>query len=151
MVHMVRDRNLYLGSILFALVGLVDSAYLTYAKLFHQQVICGGYQGCETVNTSPYSEIAGIPIALLGFGAYLAIFVLLILEQRGDFWSQNSPLLVFGISLAGVLYSAYLTYIELEVIHAVCFYCVISAVAITFLFLFSIMRLLLNPIETETI
>jgi uncharacterized membrane protein len=81
----------------------------------------------------------------------LAIFVLLILEQRGDFWSQNSPLLVFGISLAGVLYSAYLTYIELEVIHAVCFYCVISAVAITFLFLFSIMRLLINPIETETI
>jgi uncharacterized membrane protein len=147
---MVRDQNLRLGSILVALVGLADATYLTYAKLFHQQVICGGYQGCETVNNSPYAEIAGIPIALLGVGAYLAILVLLALESRGDFWSQNSPVLVFGASLAGVLYSAYLTYIELEVIHAICFYCVISAIAISVIFILSIMRLINNPIETET-
>jgi uncharacterized membrane protein len=125
-------------------IGLLDASYLSWSKLANQQVICGEYKGCETVNSSPYAEINGIPIALLGAGAFLAILGLLYLEKQNDYWAQNGILGVFVISLAGTLYSAYLTYIEIAVLRAVCFYCVISAVAITTLLVLAVIRLT-NP------
>ncbi|RME86896.1 MAG: vitamin K epoxide reductase family protein, partial [Anaerolineae bacterium] len=91
--------------------------------------------------TSRYSEIFGVPIALLGALAYLTIVVLHLLETRSSFFAENGPLMIFGISLVGVLYSAYLTYLEAAVIHAWCPYCVLSALAITLIFALSITRL----------
>jgi uncharacterized membrane protein len=125
-------------------IGLLDSIYLSWSKLANQQVICGPYKGCETVNASAYAEINGIPIALLGVAAFLAMLVLLYLESRNEFWAQNGILGVFVISLAGTLYSAYLTFIEIAVLRAVCFYCVVSAVAITTILILAIIRLV-NP------
>ena len=95
-------------------IGLLDALYLSWSKLFHQQVICGTYKGCETVNSSPYAEIGGIPIALLGAGAYIVILGMLYMEDRSPFWRDNGPLGIFVVSLAGTLYSAYLTYIEVR-------------------------------------
>ena len=125
-----------------AIIGIIDALYLSYVKLAHQEVYCGGSGACDTVNNSPYAEISGIPIAYLGLGAYILILILLLLEGRGDFWANYSPLIVFGMSLAGMLYSIYLTYIELAVLRAVCPYCVVSAIAITILFILSLVRLL---------
>ena len=122
-------------------LGLLDSAYLSYVKLINSKVFCGGSNQCETVNNSPYSEIAGIPIAYLGLGAYLVLGLLLIWETRSRFLGQNGPLIIFGLSLTGVIYSAYLTYIEIAVLHAICPYCVVSAIVITFIFIISIVRL----------
>ena len=132
-------------------IGLLDALYLSWSKLAHQQVICGTYKGCETVNSSPYAEIGGIPIALLGAGAYLAILVVLYLESRTSFWQENGPLALFVISLAGTLFSAYLTYLEVAVIHAVCFYCVVSAIAMTVVFAVTILRLVSPQAETNPI
>jgi len=132
-------------------IGLLDALYLSWSKLAHQQVICGTYKGCETVNSSPYAEIGGIPIALLGAGAYIVILALLYLESRNSFWQENGPLAIFVISLAGTLYSAYLTYIEISVIHAVCLYCVVSAIAMTAIFAFTIVRLVNPQVETNPI
>ena len=132
-------------------IGLLDALYLSWSKLAHQQVICGTYKGCETVNSSPYAEISGIPIALLGVGAYIAILVVLYLESRNSFWQVNGPLAIFVISLAGTLFSAYLTYLEVAVIHAVCFYCVVSAIAMTVVFAVTILRLVNPQAETNPI
>ena len=122
-------------------IGMLDSLYLSWVKIINSQVYCGTSGQCETVNSSSYSMIAGVPIAYLGFGAYLVILLLLFLEGRSLFWQENSPLLVFGISLVGVLFSAYLTYIEIAVLHAICPYCVVSAIAMTLLFVIGILRL----------
>jgi uncharacterized membrane protein len=84
-----------------------------------------GIGDCWTVNNSMYSEFLGIPVALFGAAAYLSILGLLWLEVRNSFWSSNSPLMLFGITLFGVLISGYLTYIEVAVIHAVCPFCVV--------------------------
>ncbi|MFN3742050.1 MAG: vitamin K epoxide reductase family protein [Anaerolineales bacterium] len=131
-----------LASALLAWIGLIDSAYLTWVKLAHQEAKCNfGLGDCYTVNTSRYSEIYGIPIALLGVLAYLAILLLLVFEHRHPFLEEYAPLAVFGISLAGTLYSAYLSYIEAAVLHAWCPYCVLSAIAITAIFLLSLPRL----------
>lgn len=141
------DSRLRSISIVLAGIGLLDSIYLTWIKLANQYAICGPIGDCESVNSSPYAEIAGIPIALFGAGAYLLIIILLFLEQRDGFWSEYGTMLVFGLSLVGVLYSGYLTYLELFVIRAICPYCVLSAVVLVLLLTISILRLVINPGE----
>ncbi len=129
-------------SAVLALIGLVDSAYLTWVKLANQEAKCDfGIGDCYTVNTSRYSEFYGIPIALFGVLAYLAIFLLLVFERRHPILQEYAPLAVFGLSLVGTLYSAYLSYIEAAVLRAWCPYCVLSAIAITLIFLLSLPRL----------
>ena len=122
------------------LIGLVDSLYLTWIKIAHNGV-CSVSGGCEVVNISRYASIAGIPIALLGAGAYLTMIAILLLETRNDFFEFNGPVIVLGLSLVGVLYSAYLTYLELYVIRAICPFCVVSAVVLVLMLIVSGMRL----------
>ncbi|MBM4422809.1 MAG: vitamin K epoxide reductase family protein [Chloroflexi bacterium] len=122
-------------------LGLLVSLYLTWVKLANTSAFCGGVGDCESVNASRFSVIGGIPIALLGAGAYAAMLALHFMEGRGQFWRQWSPVGVFGLALFGTLYSAYLTYIELAVLHAVCPYCVVSAIAITLILVISVVRL----------
>jgi uncharacterized membrane protein len=136
------EQKLRYISVVLAAIGFIDALYLTYVKLSHQQVYCGGSGECETVNSSSYAEIGGVPIALLGMGAYIVIMALLFLETRGDFWHANARLIIFGISLIGILYSVYLTYIEIAVLHAICPYCVLSAIVMFLLFVVSTSRLM---------
>lgn len=128
-------------SFILALIGIMDSIYLFIYKLSNNNAMCLGNGDCATVNASRYSEIYGIPVSLLGILAYLAILILIIFEVRNIFTKENSNLLVFGISLVGVIFSAYLTYIEYFVIFAVCPFCILSAVVITLLFIISIYKL----------
>ncbi|MGH2582951.1 MAG: vitamin K epoxide reductase family protein [Anaerolineales bacterium] len=130
-------RNILIG---LGLIGLADSLYLTWIKVAHNGV-CSVSGGCEVVNTSAYASIGGIPIALLGAGAYLMMIAVLLLENRNEFFEFNGPMIVFGISLAGVLYSAYLTYLELYVIRAICPFCVVSAVVLILMLVVSGLRL----------
>lgn len=134
-------------SIVLAGLGLLDSVYLTWVKVANRYALCGPIGDCESVNSSQYSEIYGIPIALLGAGAYLVIALLLLLEARGGFWLEYGPSLVFGLSLAGVLYSAYLTYIEVAVLKAICPYCVVSAIILVLLMVLSLQRVLRDQEE----
>ena len=138
-------KNKTISSILvLAGFGLVDSIYLYIYKLSNITAMCLGNGGCATVNASRYSELYGIPVSLLGVFAYLAIIILPLLELRNIISEDNSNLLVFGVSLVGILFSAYLTYIEYFVIYAVCPFCVASAVIITIIFIFSSIRLARN-------
>ncbi|HRN50338.1 MAG TPA: vitamin K epoxide reductase family protein [Anaerolineales bacterium] len=126
--------------IVLSILGILDAAYLTYVKLIEDGV-CAVGGGCAIVNTSPYASLWGIPIAAIGGGAYLVMLIVLLLEERSDFFAINGSLIVFGLSLIGVLYSVYLTYLELYVIHAICPFCVISAVILVAMLVVSIMRL----------
>ncbi len=134
-------RNLRIGSFLIAAIGFIDALYLSWVKLAHTEVFCGGSSNCSTVNSSRYAEIYGIPIAFLGLGAYIVILILLSLEGRNNSWKELFPLVIFGMSLIGSLYSIYLTYVEIAVIKAICPYCVVSAVMMLFLLVVSILRL----------
>jgi uncharacterized membrane protein len=122
-------------------LGLLVSLYLTWIKVANTSAFCGGVGDCESVNASRYSEVGGVPIAAMGAAAYAAMLILLAVEPRSEFWRQWSPIAVFGLGFAGTLYSAYLTYIEIAVLHAVCPYCVVSAIAVTSVFVISVVRL----------
>jgi uncharacterized membrane protein len=128
-------------AIALASIGLADSVYLTWIKFANQEALCSGIGSCEVVNSSQYAVVAGIPIALFGALAFLAILIALVFESRVNFLQENGLILVFGLSLAGVLYSVYLTYIELFVIKAICPFCVLSALCLLGLLYVSTMRL----------
>jgi uncharacterized membrane protein len=126
-----------------AFLGILDSLYLSYVKIAHAKPFCSGLGDCETVNSSAYSTFAGIPIAFLGVGMYAVVFILAMWGPKlPGLLSTYAPLLIFGIGLGGVLDSAYLTYLELYVIEAICIYCVGSAILITLIFLTSLWFLL---------
>jgi len=122
-------------SIGLTVLGLLVAAYLTWTHYSHSSVQCiGGSNECDVVQSSSYSSVAGFPVALLGLLGYIAILGLLLAEEKGGRLAENAPLLLFGLTLIGVAYSAYLTYLELAVIHAICQYCVTSAIIMTILF-----------------
>jgi uncharacterized membrane protein len=128
-------------SFILAVLGILVAGYLTWTKVFGLNALCTAAGDCEVVNNSIYSEINGFPVAGLGLGAYFVMALLLGVENRWAWLREYGPLTVFGLALTGTLYSAYLTYIELFVIHAVCPYCVISAVLITGILVLASVRL----------
>jgi uncharacterized membrane protein len=130
------------GFILLSLAGLGVSAYLMWGYTVPgAELACGGSSGCETVKDSVYASLLGIPLPVLGLGSYLTLLVLLILQGRLSEWTAYIALVIFGISLTGVLYSAYLTYLELFVIQAICRWCVASAVIMAVIFCLSILNI----------
>jgi uncharacterized membrane protein len=117
------ERSVRLLLVLVAAAGVLLSVYLTWTHLRGVVPVCvGGGGGCETVQTSRYSEIAGVPVAALGLVAYAVLFISAVLG------GERAVLLGLFVALVGVLFSAYLTYLELFVIGAVCQWCVASAV-----------------------
>ena len=116
-----------LGAIL-ALVGLLDASYLAVERLRGGEPFCPIGGGCATVQNSPFSVLFGLPIAYLGVLAYMALFALLLVSlSRTQMFGVPMLLALLAVSSVGVLFSLYLTYLQLAVIHAICFWCVVSA------------------------
>jgi len=135
------DRFYAWAMVVLAVLGAADSFYLLIYKLTGNNRMCLGNGGCHNVNFSPYAEIYGIPISAIGLAAYLVMAAMVLLEPRIRLLRDNNPLLLFGMTLIGVAFSLYLTYLELYVIHAVCPFCVTSAIVISLMFILAIIRL----------
>lgn len=131
-------RRLIQGILILSVIGLGISLYLTYVYTTDQVAVCFGSGGCEAVQYSPYAWIFGIPIPTLGAAAYLLLILLAVLARRPGDRQDLWLLALFGVSLVGTLFSAYLTALELFVIHAICIWCVASAVIQLIIFLLAI-------------
>lgn len=118
------DRGLRVAAALVALAGLGVAAYLTWAHYADESVICVTGGGCDTVQESTYSEIAGIPVAALGVVAYAAILALVTWD------TPAARLAAAAIALVGLLFSSYLLVLQLFVIDAICVWCVANDVVI---------------------
>lgn len=114
------------GTIL-CVAGIGIAGYLTYVHYTGLQPICGISHGCETVQTSSYARLAGVPVALLGLLSYV-----LILGARST-RDQRFLMGGYALTLIGFGFSVYLTYRELFSIHAICSWCVSSAIVFTLL------------------
>lgn len=124
-----------------ALIGLADSIYLTVHHLTAEPVPCSLISGCETVLTSSYAEIAGIPLAAFGAAAYFAAFSLALLAAFGN----RAAWLLFGITAVGMAaFSLWLIYLQAFVIGAFCQFCLISAATSLTLFLIAAFSKLLS-------
>jgi uncharacterized membrane protein len=128
-------RLLQMAPLPVAFVGMGISAYLSFVHFSGVPLYCEGAGGCHTVQASEYATLLGVPVALLGFVLYAGIFAAGLLALRGaGATAQVAPFLVFGLALSGVLYSAYLTWLELYRIYAICTWCVASACLLTVIF-----------------
>jgi uncharacterized membrane protein len=139
---MFKNLNIRYSSMILAIIGVIDALYLSYSKIFHVELYCAGSNNCATVNSSRFAEIGGFSIAFIGLGGYIAILAILFLEGKNiqKIYKENIPLVLFGFSLIGSLYSIYLTYIEIVILKAVCPYCFISAIVMWILFILASIR-----------
>ncbi len=126
----------------FALIGAFVATYLTLYKIGVIGQLTCSVQGCETVNTSRWATFLGFPVAAWGVAFYLAMFVVALIGTRPSYEEEkNFSQAMTLMSGFGVLFSAWLTYLEFFVIHAVCMWCVISAVIVTIIFILSLLDL----------
>lgn len=122
-------------SAFLALVGFLISLYLWLWKIGVIGVLACGDAGCETVQLSEWSSFLGLPVALWGMLAYSGMLALALLGLQPRWHQRREPTLgLLALSGAGLLFSAYLTYLEAAVIHAWCRWCVVSAVLVTAIF-----------------
>jgi uncharacterized membrane protein len=122
-----------------ALVGVFISLYLTLYKLGVIGELSCGTGSCETVNTSKWATFFRLPVAFWGLIFYLNVFVISLLGTMARFEQERVISMLLAVEAGiGVLFSAWLTYLELAVIHAICIWCVTSAVLVTLIFLVSL-------------
>ncbi len=127
------------AAVAVALAGLGIATYLTVVHYSGGEPVCAIAHGCATVQQSDYAALAGMPVAVLGLVGYLG--VLAALARDGEAGRSAAAFL----SLAGLGFSAWLTYVEVGVLDAVCVWCVGSAVCMALLSAITVRRLMSVP------
>jgi len=133
------DRALHRALLLLTLVGIGIAGYLTYVHYEDLKPICAAGHGCEKVQNSQWAKLAGVPVPVIGLAGYVAILASLLV--RGEL----ARLATAGMAYVGVAFSAYLTYRELFSIHAICQWCVGSAVTMTLIAILATLYVLRAP------
>ena len=116
--------------LVLAVIGLGVATYLTIIHYAGLNPACTAGQSCIKVQTSVWSKLDGVPVALLGLIGYIGITASLLAPDR-----EETRLATLGLTLVGFAFSGYLTYRELFSIHAICEWCASSAVILTILFI----------------
>jgi uncharacterized membrane protein len=125
-----------MSAVLLSLTGLFVSAYLYLYKIGKIGSLACGTGGCETVQWSPWSRVAGIEVALIGVLGYAGLLAVSLASLQPGLVNRRWPAaLLLVLAGVGVLFTVYLTYLELFVIHAICRWCVASGVIILGIFL----------------
>jgi uncharacterized membrane protein len=129
--------------LVLAVIGVGVATYLTYIHYAGIKPACTAGASCVKVQTSQWSKLDGVPVALIGLIGYVVILSSLLVRDR-----EETRLTTLGLTLIGFGFSAYLTYRELFSIHAVCEWCASSAVIMTILLLCAIARYVRTPSPT---
>ena len=131
-----------MGAALVSLLGLFLSAYLYLYKIGRIGTLACGSGACETVQTSEWSRFAGVEVALIGVVGYGLLFAVALLALQPALAGRRWPATVLaGLAAGGVLFTVYLTAIELFVIRAICRWCVGSAAIIVTLLMLALLDL----------
>lgn len=114
---------------LLAIIGVVISSFSLYHHFSRSKTsFCdiGESFNCDLVNRSPYSAVAGIPVALIGIVGYLLILALATVYRE----KAETPVMLLIASLAGLGFALYLTYVEARILYAWCLLCLSSLTTI---------------------
>lgn len=128
-------RRLDAWSAVFALAGVALAGYLTIVHYRESLLVCSAVSDCETVQTSKYAEVAGIPVALIGLVMFLVILGIAVARIVRPDLAETATMTIFVLVAAGIGFYIYLTYLELFVIDAICQWCVASSLVTVGLFI----------------
>ena len=134
-------KNITVLILFLTLIGLFDASYLTWKHYVGAGPACLIFEGCDTVLTSEYAIMFGLPVSLWGMIYYAAVFFLALFSFLEK--SRQALGLAAIIVSAGFLSSIYFLYLQFFVLKAICFYCLISA-GITFILLFAFWRVIIK-------
>jgi uncharacterized membrane protein len=124
---------------ILSVLGLGVAFYLTYVETQNVAAVCGPVGDCNAVQSSPFAKLFGfLPVGLLGAAGYIGILVAWFVARSESGYSRIAALLMFAMALFGVLFTIYLTYLELFVINAVCIWCLGSAVLMALVLILSV-------------
>ena len=124
---------------MLSLAGIFVALYLLLYKLGLIGELSCSVGSCETVNTSKWATFLGMPVAAWGVAWYVGMFVLAIVSTGTRFVeSRTVSTVLLAMAASGLVFSTYLTYLELFRIHAICQWCVVSAVIVTIIFFLSL-------------
>ena len=134
---------------LISFVGLIDATYLAAKFFLGESPACSLLKGCESVTTSEYAVLFGVPVALLGAVYYGCMLI-------GTFvyfdTKKESVLRVLSFfTIVGLIASAWFMYLQLFVLYALCLYCIASAASSTLLFILGIIILLITANKKQTL
>ena len=123
-----------------SVAGGAIAAYLTVVHYSHISPICTS-GGCEKVQRSSYAELAGIPVAVLGLGAYAVVLVTAAVRALAGAFAGAT------VALTGVAFSGYLLWAQIARIHALCLWCVGNDVVIAVVAVLCVARVLTEADE----
>jgi uncharacterized membrane protein len=139
--------------VVLAAGGVLVSGYLSVKRFTGGNLACTRWAECDVVNNSVYAKIYGVPVAFIGLAGYLVIMCLAMASLQTEGATQRRLLaLGFLLALGGFGFSGYLTYLEIYVIEAICFWCVVSAILITLLTIvggINLRRTAHDPLDTS--
>lgn len=126
---------------LLALLGFFVALYLWLYKIGFIGALQCGAGGCETVQMSRWADLFGLPVAFYGVAGYAVLFALSLAALQPRFATARAlPATLAALSSVGFLFTLYLTYLELFVIHAICRWCVASAVIMTAIWVLAVVE-----------
>jgi uncharacterized membrane protein len=134
------ENRLTKVTVALTIIGLLVSIYMTIYKVTSNDNMCVGSQDCSVVNASKYSEVNGIPVAVIGAIGYTALLVILWLERKIGFFKDNGSMIFFGVSLLGFFFTLWLVYVEVALVNAYCPFCITSQISMTLIFILSVIR-----------
>lgn len=105
--------------LILSIIGILISAYLAYAKLTSNELVCGINEGCSIVQNSKYSTLLGIPLGIWGMAYYFMLFAIYFIDSKEIKKEHIKSIWIVW----GILFSIYLTALEAFVIHEYCFWC----------------------------
>ncbi|NQS90776.1 MAG: vitamin K epoxide reductase family protein [Chloroflexi bacterium] len=128
---------------LLSIIGIGVAGYLAYIEFNQVEAVCGPVGNCNAVQQSPYATLFGIlPVGVLGVMGYIVIIIIWLAELLNlPGWKSPLQFALWVVTLFGVLFSIYLTFLEPFVIGATCMWCISSAIIMTILFLLATQKL----------
>ena len=117
-----------MAAALLSLLGLLDAAYLALERITGGPITCPVGGGCETVQSSPYALLFGVPVAFIGVAGYAALLVVALLSlQEMNLGSISPDVLLLALASIALLAGVYFMYLQVAVIGAICFWCAMAA------------------------
>lgn len=117
-----------MAAALLSLLGLLDAAYLALERITGGPIACPVGGGCETVQSSPYALLFGVPVASIGVAGYAALLIVALLSlQELSLGSISPDAVLLVLASIALLAGVYFMYLQVAVIGAICFWCAMAA------------------------